>query len=113
MRARSTRLLLVTAAAGLILGLAGCSSGDGSVAPQQARNDAAQQLAAAQRATLEPVASRIEVLSRRQPGSDELAAYEALARSVAAAPSAGAVQELVDRSGLDLGRSAGDATAAG
>ena len=116
MRTRSPRLLLVVAAAGLTLGLAGCSSGDGQVSAQQARNDAAEQLAAAQRATLVPVASRIDALARQQQGgtgAGELDAYRALARSVEAAHSAGAVHELVDRSGLDLGRSAGDVLAAG
>ncbi|MEU2351183.1 hypothetical protein [Modestobacter sp. NPDC049651] len=108
-----TRLLLVTAVTGLALGLTGCASGGDAASGQEARNAAAQQLAAAQRATLVPVAARIEALGRSGEETAELDAYRALARSVAAAGSASDVRALVAGSGLALGRSAGDVPAAG
>jgi len=122
MRTRPAALVLATAAVVVSLGLTGCSSGtDTSAAAQQeARNDAAQQLAAAQGAVLVPVASEVEQLTRarqravlaldaaRSAGVDQqLAAYDALAAAIETAPTAAAVRAAVAEAGLEVDRSAG------
>jgi hypothetical protein len=104
------------------LGLTGCSSGaDTSVAGRQdARNDAIQQLAAAQGAVLVPVAGEVDQLTREKQRAAlaldalhsadvdrQLAAYDALAAAVESAPTAAAVRAAVTQAGLRVDRSAG------
>ena len=122
MRTRPAALVLATAAIAVSLGLTGCSSGAGSsgVAQQELRNDAVQDLAAAQGATLLPVAGEVDQLTRakqravlamdsaRSAAVDEqLAAYDALAAAIEAAPTAAAVRAAVAQAGLSVDRSAG------
>jgi hypothetical protein len=122
MRTRPAALVLATAAVAVSLGLTGCSSGaDASAAAQQdARNDAAQQLAAAQGAVLVPVAGEVDQLTRQKQRAElaldaarsadvdqQLAAYGALAAAVESAPTAAAVRAAVTQAGLTVDRSAG------
>ena len=122
MHSRLFRTAVATAALAGALGLAGCSSsGGGSVAPQQLRNDAAEQLADARQATLAPVATRLELLDRAAQRAQlagvpavavqqQIAAYTSLAAAIEAAPSADVVRTLVDQAGLDVGEGNGDPT---
>lgn len=119
MSARLVRTTLAAAALAASFGLAGCTAGDDGTAAapatQAVRNDAAHDLAAAQRATLVPVAVQLEVLDREQQRAElagatattdveqRIAAYRELADSIEAAPSAETVRTLVDRAGLQLG----------
>jgi hypothetical protein len=104
------------------LGLTGCSSGaDTSAAGRQdARNDAIQQLAAAQGAVLMPVAGEVDQLTREKQRAalaldavhsadvdQQLAAYEALAAAIESAPTPAAVRAAVTQAGLTVDRSAG------
>ncbi|MFQ1000460.1 hypothetical protein [Modestobacter sp. SSW1-42] len=122
MRTRPAALALVTAAVAVSLGLTGCSSGDASAAAtaQDVRNDAVQELAAAQGATLLPVSSEVEQLTRakqravlamdavRSADVDQrIAAYDALATAIEAAPTAAAVRAAVADAGLEVDRGAG------
>jgi hypothetical protein len=121
MRTRPAALILVAAFA-VSLGLTGCSSGaDASTASQQdVRNDAVQQLAAAQGAVLMPVSGEVEQLTRekrraalaldavRSADVDrQLAAYDALAAAIESAPTPAAVRAAVTQAGLTVDRSAG------
>ena len=120
MSVRLVRTTFAAAALSTAFGLAGCTAGDEAgtataPATQAARNDAAHDLAAAQRATLVPVATQLEVLDREQQRAElagttastdveqRIAAYRELADSIEAAPSAETVRTLVDRAGLQLG----------
>jgi len=111
------KVTVITAALATSLGLAGCSSGatasSASPAPQELRNDAAQDLAAARQATLAPLATELELLTRARQrarltdapaaGVDEqIAAYSSLAAAIEAAPTADSVRSLVASAGLDL-----------
>jgi hypothetical protein len=122
MRTRPAALALVTAAVAVSLGLTGCSSGAGTseAAQQQLRNDAVQELAAAQGATLLPVAGEVDQLTRAKQRAvlamdvarsaavdQQLAAYDALADAIEAAPTAAAVRAAVAEAGLPVDRSAG------
>ncbi|QXG75212.1 hypothetical protein KUM42_15400 [Modestobacter sp. L9-4] len=122
MRTRPAALVLATAAIAVSLGLTGCSSGaDTSAAAQQdARNDAVQQLTAAQGAVLVPVAGEVDQLTRQKQRAElalnaarsadvdqQLAAYEALASAIKSAPTAAAVWAAVTQAGLTVDRSAG------
>jgi hypothetical protein len=122
MRTRPTALALVTAAVALSLGLTGCSSGADSsaIAQQEVRNDALQELTAAQGAVLVPVASEVDLLTREKQravlaldaarstdADQQLAAYEALAAAIEAAPTPAAVHAAVTQAGLVVDRSAG------
>jgi hypothetical protein len=122
MRTRPATLALVTAAIAVSLGLTGCSSGAEStgVAQQELRNDAVQELAAAQGATLLPVAGEVDQLTRARQRAvlaldtarsaavdQQLAAYDALAKAIEAAPTAAAVRAAVAEADLPVGRSAG------
>ncbi|MBB3676309.1 hypothetical protein [Modestobacter versicolor] len=113
MRTTLVRVTLAGTALALSLGLAGCSGGSAAPSAQAQRNDAAQQLAEARQATLVPVAAQLELLQRAEqraelagtPVADveaALATYRDLAAAIEAAPTAGAVRTLVDRSGVDL-----------
>ena len=122
MHSRLFRTAVATAALAGALGLAGCSSsGGGSVAPQQLRNDAAVALDDAQQATLAPLATRLELLARAEQRADlageptdvvrqQIAAYSARAAAIEAAPSAETVRTLVADSPLDLAEGNGDPT---
>ena len=121
MHSRLFRTAVATAALAGTLGLAGCSSPGGSVAPQQLRNDAAEQLADARQATLAPVATRLELLDRAAQRAQlagvpaaavqqQIAAYTSLAAAIEAAPSAETVRTLVADSPLDLAEGNGDPT---
>ena len=121
--ARLVRTVLATAVLAAGLGLTACGSADApaeasgtAASTQQARNDHAHDLAAAQRATLVPVETRLELLTREQQRAElagtpatatdvdeRIDAYRDLADSIEAAPSAETVRTLVDRAGLDLG----------
>jgi hypothetical protein len=120
MRTRLIRTALATAAVVSTLGLAGCSSdaaGDSApVVPQELRNDAAEELAAARQATLVPVGTRLELLRRAEQRAQlagdttrvtaveaTLAEYRELAASVEAAASADVVRAVVEQADLDLG----------
>ena len=122
MRTRPAALVLATAAVAVSLGLTGCSSGaDTSAAAQQEmRNDAVQQLAAAQGAVLVPVAGEIDQLTREKQRAElvldtarsadvdrQLAAYDALAAAIESAPTPAAVRAAVTQAGLTVDRSAG------
>ena len=129
MRTRPAALVLATAAVAVSLGLTGCSSGaDTSAAAQQdVRNDAVQQLAAAQGAVLVPVAGEVDQLTREKHRAvlaldaarsaavdQQLAAYDALAAQVEAAPTVAAVRAAVADAGLEVARpSGGDDVLAG
>ena len=129
MRTRPAALVLATAAVAVSLGLTGCSSGAGTsaAAQQDVRNDAVQQLAAAQGAVLVPVAGEVDQLTRekqravlaldaaRSAAVDrQLAAYDALAAQVEAAPTVAAVRAAVADAGLEVARpSGGDDVLAG
>ena len=125
MRARSSRLVLAVTAAALTAGLAGCSSAvtsgatSGADRGQEARNDSTEQLAAARQASLAPVAEQLAALTRERQAEvragqaaqttaveQRIAAYEQLQQSIQTAGSPAAVRGLVERSGLDLDRSA-------
>ena len=128
MSARLVRTVLVTAVLAGSLGLTACGSSDApadasatAAATQQARNAEAHDLAAAQRATLVPVETRLELLNREQqraelagtPASatdvdERIDAYSDLAASIEVAPSAEMVRALVGQAGLDLGVSLDD-----
>jgi hypothetical protein len=120
MRTRPAALVLAAAAA-VSLGLTGCSSGaDPSAAAQQdVRNDAVQQLAAAQGAVLVPVAGEVDRLTRAQQRAvlavdagrsadvaQQIAAYDALAGAIKAAPTVDAVRAAVAQAGLPIDREA-------
>jgi hypothetical protein len=120
MRTRPAALVLATAAA-VSLGLTGCSSGaDPSAAAQQdVRNDAVQQLAAAQGAVLVPVAGEVDRLARAEQRAvlavdavrsgdvaQQIAAYDALATAIKAAPTVDAVRAAVAQAGLPIDREA-------
>ena len=122
MRTRPAALVLATAAVAVSLGLTGCSSGAGSsaLAQQGVRNDAAQELAAAQGATLVPVAAQVDQLTREKQRAvlaldtarsadvdQQIAAYSALAVAIEAAPTPAAVHAAVAQAGLEVDRSAG------
>ena len=122
MRTRPAALVLATAAVTISLGLTGCSSGAGSsdAAQQELRNDAAQELAAVQGATLLPVAGELDQLTRAKQRAElamdaarsaavgeQLAAYDALAEAIEAAPTAAAVRAAVAEAGLEVARPAG------
>ncbi|MCZ2830449.1 hypothetical protein O2W14_16550 [Modestobacter sp. VKM Ac-2986] len=122
MRTRPAALVLATAAAALSLGLTGCSSGDAAeaAAAQEGRNDAVQELSAAQGATLLPVVTEVEQLTRARQRAvlaldaagtadvdQRIAAYDALADAIEDAPTAAAVRAAVADAGLELDRSAG------
>ena len=122
MRTRPAALVLATAAMAVSLGLTGCSSGAGSsdAAQQDLRNDAVQELAAAQGATLVPVAGEVDLLTRAKQRAvlaldaariaavdQQLADYDALAAEIEAAPTAAAVHAAVAEAGLEVDRSAG------
>jgi len=121
-RTRLLRTVVVAAALAGSLGLAGCSSsGAGSAAPQQARNDAAVALADARQATLAPLATRLELLARAEQRAElagesaadvarRIDAYATLAAAIEAAPSAETVRTLVAESQLDLAEGNGDPT---
>jgi len=122
MHRRLLRSSVATVALAGTLALAGCSSADGgSVAPQQQRNEAIEELADARQAVLAPVATRLELLARADQRAQlagesgdavqqQIAAYSALAAAVEAAPSAETVRTLVDQAGLDVGEGNGDPT---
>ena len=122
MRTRPAALALVTAAVALSLGLTGCSSGvdSSALAQQEVRNDALQELTAAQGAVLVPVASEVDLLTREKQravlardaarstdADQQMAAYEALAAAIEAAPTPAAVHAAVAQAGLVVDRSAG------
>ena len=122
MRTRPAALVLATAAVAISLGLTGCSSGAGSsdAAQQELRNDAAQELAAVQGATLLPVAGELDQLTRAKQRAElamdaarsaavgeQLAAYDALTEAIEAAPTAAAVRAAVAEAGLEVARPAG------
>ena len=122
MRTRPAVLALATAAVAVSLGLTGCSSGAASAAAtaQDVRNDVVQELSAAQGATLLPVATEVEQLARAKQRAElamdaarsadvdqQIAAYDALAAAIEAAPTAAAVRAAVTDAGLELDRSAG------
>ena len=122
MRTRPAALVLATAAVAISLGVTGCSSGAGSsdAAQQELRNDAAQELAAVQGATLLPVAGELDQLTRAKQRAElamdaarsaavgeQLAAYDALAQAIEAAPTAAAVRAAVAEAGLEVARPAG------
>ena len=122
MRTRPAALVLATAAVAVSLGLTGCSSGAASsaAAQQELRNDAVQELAAAQGAVLVPVAGEVDQLTRarqravlaldearRADADQQLAAYDALATAIATAPTPAAVHAAVVEAGLEVDRSAG------
>jgi hypothetical protein len=122
MHTRPAALVLAAAAIAVSLGLTGCSSGaDTSAAAQQdARNDAVQQLAAAQGAVLVPVAGEVDQLTREKQRAElaldaarsadvdqQLAAYDALAAAIENAPTPAAVRAAVTQAGLEVDRSAG------
>ena len=129
MRTRPAALVLATAAMAVSLGLTGCSSGAGSsdAAQQDLRNDAVQELAAAQGATLVPVAGEVDLLTRAKQRAvlaldaariaavdQQLADYDALAEEIEAAPTAAAVHAAVAQAGLEVGRpTSGDDVLAG
>lgn len=116
MPARLARTALAAAVLAGTLGLSACGSSGTDVSPaaaQQARNDHAHDLAAAQRATLVPVATRLELLEREKQRAllagaavtdveQRIGAHRDLAESIAAAPSAETVRVLVDEAGLEL-----------
>ena len=121
MRTRPAAFVLATAAA-LTLGLTGCTAGAASpdVAPQALRNDAAQELAAAQGAVLVPVSGEVDQLTRARQravlardvvrsaaAEQQLAAYDALTAAVEAAATPAAVRAAVAQSGLEVDRPAG------
>jgi hypothetical protein len=125
MRTRPAALVLAAVAVGVSLGLTGCSSGEGpgTVAQQEVRNDAVQELAAAQGATLGPVATQVDLLTRARQRATlaldaarsadvdrQLASYDALATAIEAAPTADAVRAAVARAGLEVdgGGASGD-----
>lgn len=121
MSGRLVRTALAAAVVTASFGLAGCTAGgaaetSAAAATQDARNDAAVELASARQATLVPVANQLELLGREKQrallaGStaaatdveQRIAAYRGLADSIEAAPSAETVRTLVDRAGLELG----------
>ena len=122
MRTRPAALVLATAAIAATLGLTGCSSGAGAgdAARQDLRNDAVQELAAAQGATLVPVAGELDQLTRAKQRAElardtarsaavdqQLAAYDALAEAIEVAPTAAAVRAAVAEAGLPVDRTAG------
>ena len=122
MRTRPAALVLATAAVAVSLGLTGCSSGAASsaAAQQELRNDAVQDLAAAQGAVLVPVAGEVDQLTRarqravlamdearRADADQQLAAYDALATAIAAARTPEAVHAAVVRAGLEVDRGNG------
>ncbi|GAB4081748.1 hypothetical protein GCU67_12925 [Modestobacter muralis] len=122
MRTRPAALVLATAAVAVSLGLTGCSSGEAAAAAaaQEQRNDAVQELSAAQGATLVPVAAEIDQLSRAEQRAvlamdtarsadvaEQIAAYEALAAAIDAAPTAAAVRAAVAKAGLEVDRTTG------
>jgi hypothetical protein len=122
MRTRPAALVLVTAALAVSLGLTGCSSGADSAAAdrQDARNDAVQELSAAQGAALVPVATQVDLLTREEQRAvlaldaarradvdQQLAAYEALATEIEGAPTAAAVHAAVAQAGLEADRGTG------
>ena len=122
MRTRPAALVLATAAVAVSLGLTGCSSGAASsaAAQQELRNDAVQELAAAQGAVLVPVAGEVDQLTRarqravlaldearRADADQQLAAYDALATAIATAPTPAAVHAAVVEAGLEVDRNAG------
>ena len=129
MRTRPAALVLATAAVAVSLGLTGGSSGAGTsaAAQQDVRNDAVQQLAAAQGAVLVPVAGEVDQLTREKQRAvlaldaarsaavdQQLAAYDALAAQVEAAPTVAAVRAAVADAGLEVARpSGGDDVLAG
>jgi len=122
MRTRPAALVLATAAIAVSLGLTGCSSGNASAAAaeQELRNDAVQELSAAQGATLVPVASEVDRLTRAKQRAvlamdvarsadiaQQIAALGALAAAIEAAPTAAAVRDAVAEAGLQQDRSTG------
>jgi hypothetical protein len=119
MRTRLIRTVLTAAAVVSTLGLAGCSSdavgGTAPVAPQELRNDAARELAAARQATLVPVGTQLELLRRTEQRAQltgdttqatavaaGIADYRDLAAAVEAASSADAVRAVVEQADVDL-----------
>jgi hypothetical protein len=121
MRTRPAALVLAAAIA-VSLGLTGCSSGAGAgeVAQQELRNDAVQELAAAQGATLLPLAGEVDQLTRAKQRAElaldtarsaavdqQLAAYDALVEAIEAAPTAAAVRAAVAEADLPVDRTAG------
>ncbi|WP_299954094.1 hypothetical protein [uncultured Modestobacter sp.] len=118
MAARLVRTAVAAAVLAGTLGLSACGSTDADAeaspaATQLARNDHAHDLAAAQRATLVPVATRLELLEREKQRAllagaaaadvdQRIAVHRDLAASIEAAPSAETVRVLVDESGLEL-----------
>ena len=122
MRTRPAALALATAAVAVSLGLTGCSSGAASTAAaeQEVRNDVVQELSAAQGAVLVPVAGELDQLTRAKQRAvlamdaartadidQQLAAYDALATAIEAAPTVAAVRAAVAEAGLEVDRSAG------
>jgi len=116
---RTRPAALVLAAAAVSLGLTRCSSGaDPSAAAQQdVRNDAVQQLAAAPGAVLVPVAGEVDRLTwaeqramlavdaaRSADVAQQIAAYDALATAIKAAPTVDAVRAAVAQAGLPIDR---------
>ncbi|MGY1839018.1 MULTISPECIES: hypothetical protein [unclassified Modestobacter] len=115
MRTSSLRTALVLATAVAGLALTGCSSAGAPVDEQSTLNRAAADLAAAQRAALTPLATRVGLLTRAQrravlAGDDataravrqQLSAYGDLAAAVDGAADPAGVHAAVDQAGLPL-----------
>ncbi|WP_222195975.1 hypothetical protein [Modestobacter italicus] len=119
MAARLVRTALAAAVLTGTFGLSACGATDADAGAsaaetQLARNDHAHDLAAAQRATLVPVATRLELLEREKQRAllagaavtdveQRIGVHRDLAASIESAPSAEVVRVLVDESGLELG----------